>query len=135
MPVTLEQSVSVPLHRRAVAKLAVGAARGLVRLPPRRLRSALELINRGARPATAAQALSARQAIVAASTRCAGLRCLDRSVAVALLCRAHGAWPQWCTGIRTDPFRAHAWIEVESIAVGEADDMKLYCKTMVVPPR
>ncbi|MFI6695115.1 lasso peptide biosynthesis B2 protein [Streptomyces sp. NPDC050433] len=135
MPVTLERTTRVPLRRKAVAKLAVGVARALVPLSPMRLRTALEFLSRGARPATAAGTLSARQAVVASSTRCAGQRCLERSVAVALLCRAGGTWPQWCTGVRVDPFRAHAWVEVDGVAVDEADDMSLYRKTITVLPR
>jgi hypothetical protein len=22
-----------------------------------------------------------------------------------------GVWPTWCTGVRTPPFSAHAWVE------------------------
>ncbi|RFU38878.1 lasso peptide biosynthesis B2 protein, partial [Actinomadura logoneensis] len=86
-----------------------------------------------ARPATAAQALAARQAVVAVSVRCAGQGCLRRSVAVALLCRMSGSWPDWCTGIRLEPFRAHAWVEADGAAVGEPGDMSLFHKTMTVP--
>ncbi|SEG85544.1 Transglutaminase-like superfamily protein [Thermomonospora echinospora] len=135
MPVTLEETVRVPLRRRTAARPAVLAAALLERLPPRRLRQVLRAAARGSRPATRAQALAARQAVVSVSVRCAGQGCLRRSIAVALLCRLGGAWPDWCTGVRTEPFRAHAWIEVDGQAVGEHEDMRLYHKTMAVPAR
>ncbi|WP_242882464.1 lasso peptide biosynthesis B2 protein [Actinomadura litoris] len=135
MPVALEPRPRVSRRRRVAALAAVSAATLLERLPPRRLRRVLEAARRGAGPATAAQALAAREAVVAVSIRCAGQGCLRRSVAVALLCRMGGAWPDWCTGVRVEPFRAHAWVEANGAAIGELDDMHLYHKTMSVPAR
>ena len=135
MPVTLESSRSVPRTHRAAALAAVALARPLSRLTPRRLGGVLRLASRGAGPATAARALAARRAVVAVSVRCAGPRCLQRSIATALLCRMTGAWPDWCAGVRTEPFLAHAWIEAEGKAIGEGQDMRLYSTTMAVRSR
>ena len=135
MPVALEPRPDVSGRRRAAALAAVAVAALLERLPPRRLRRVLRAARRGARPATAAQALAAREAVVAVSVRCAGQGCLRRSLAVVLLCRLSGAWPDWCTGVRVEPFRAHAWVEAQGAAIGELDDMRWYHKTMWVPAR
>ncbi|MFC6887040.1 MULTISPECIES: lasso peptide biosynthesis B2 protein [Actinomadura] len=135
MPVALEPSARVPRLRRAGALVAVGAARLLMRLPPRRLRAVLCALRRGARPATAGEALAARQAVVTVSVQCAGQGCLQRSLATALLCRAGGAWPDWCTGVRMEPFRAHAWVEVGGDPVGERDDIRAFATTMAVRAR
>lgn len=135
MPVTLETSDRVPLSRRLAARIAVALARVLVLLSPRRLRSALTLFSRGARPADEEGALRARGAVVAVSVRCAGQQCLQRSVAVALLCRMGGTWPDWCTGVRTEPFRAHAWVEVSGRPVGERAETSYFHKTMTVRTR
>ncbi|GAB2755771.1 lasso peptide biosynthesis B2 protein [Amycolatopsis magusensis] len=132
VPAAAELGVSLSWRRNFAARAAVGVARLLIQLPPRRLRQALELASRGARPATAAQALAARQATVTVSARCAGQGCLQRSVATALLCRGHGRWPDWCTGVRTQPFRAHAWVEADGVAIGEFDDMTAFHPTMSV---
>jgi Transglutaminase-like superfamily len=126
MPVTAEQGVRLRWHRSLAARCAAAAALGLVRLKPKKLRSVLSVLAKGAAPATAAQALAARQAVVTVSARCAGQGCLQRSVATALLCRSAGHWPDWCTGVRLQPFRAHAWVEVDGTAVGEPGDMTLY---------
>jgi hypothetical protein len=123
--------------RRVAARAAVGAAFGLSRLPPQRLRSVLALLNRGAKPATHAQALAAKDAVLAVSLACLGTRgCLPRSVATALLCRMWGVWPTWCVGVRVKPpFGAHAWVEAEGRLVGE-DAPEGYLSTLMsVPPR
>ncbi|MEU4969437.1 lasso peptide biosynthesis B2 protein [Streptomyces smyrnaeus] len=119
LPGVGERAVRLAPHRQVEARLAVGAARLLVKLKPGRLRRVLAVLSRGARPAGRARALRARQAAVSVSVRCAGLGCLQRSVAAALLCRLHGEWPDWCSGFRTRPFGAHAWIEVDGEPVGE----------------
>jgi hypothetical protein len=46
------QPHSVPLARRAVTHLTVGAARLLATQPPRRIRTVLGWLRRGAKPAT-----------------------------------------------------------------------------------
>ncbi|HEX2312937.1 MAG TPA: lasso peptide biosynthesis B2 protein, partial [Thermomonospora sp.] len=82
--------------------------------------------------ATEAEALAARQAVVTVSVRCAGQHCLPRSIASALLCRLYGRWPDWCTGIRLEPFRAHAWIAVDGRPVGELGDIAYFHTVMAV---
>lgn len=79
----------------------------------------LHLLARKARPATYDEALAARSRVVAVSLLCAGDGCLPRSIATALLCRSHGSWPTWRSGVRTNPFYAHAWVEAEGRPVGE----------------
>ncbi len=123
----------VPLHRRPPVLLAIAAAQLLALLSPRRIRRVLSLVRHGATPATTDQALHARQAVVAVSARCAGEGCLQRSVATALLCRIRGVWPDWCTGVRTGPFRAHAWVEVDGQPVGEPHRAGYYHRLMIVP--
>lgn len=133
-PMTLEHRHRLPAHRRALALLAVGAARPLATLRPHQLRRVLELTRRGARPATEAQARAARQAVVTVSLRCAGPGCLQRSIAAALYCRARGSWPAWCTGVRTNPFAAHAWIQVQGQPIGELHPAGHYRPLLTIPP-
>jgi hypothetical protein len=105
-------------------------------MPPRRLRRALELASRGAAPATREMAGHARGAVVTVSPRSAGQEgCLQRSVGAALMCRLYGRWPDWCTGFRERPFRAHAWIEAEGGAVGEHTDTALFHTVISVRAR
>jgi Transglutaminase-like superfamily len=109
-----------PLRVSRVRVLAaVGTASLLARMSPQRIQQALRLACRGAVPATVAQAMKARQTVMAASARCAGENCLTRSLATVLLCRMSGIWPDWCTGVRINPFRAHAWVQVAGQPIGE----------------
>jgi hypothetical protein len=124
-----------PLPRRIPAHIAIGIARMLIRLSPRRIRAILTMLRRGAVPASYEQALAARADVVATSMRCAGRYCLHRSLATTLLCRMRGVWPTWCTGVRTTPFTAHAWIEVAGQAVGEPASTASYRIILSVPPR
>jgi hypothetical protein len=129
----LENVPHVRGSERLLARLSVALTLPLTGLSPRSLRRVLNTLRRGARPATYQQALTARRAVVATSIRCAGQGCLHRALATALLCRLHGAWPVWCTGIRTEPFRAHAWVEAEQQPVGEPFPAGYYSITMTVP--
>ncbi|MGH3831974.1 MAG: lasso peptide biosynthesis B2 protein [Pseudonocardiaceae bacterium] len=134
VPIGLEHQHRLPVHHRVLPLLAVGAARILATLRPRRLRAVLELLRRGARAATLQEALAARQAVVAVSLRCAGKGCLQRSIAAALYCRAHGTWPTWCTGVRTHPFGAHAWIQVDGQPIGEPHPAGHYRVLLAISP-
>ncbi|MGP4019727.1 lasso peptide biosynthesis B2 protein [Saccharopolyspora sp. 5N708] len=135
MPVALPERKRLPPHRRVLPLVAVAIARVLAGTRPIRIRAVLEFARRGAHPATAAQALAARDAVVSVSLRCAGQGCLQRSIAAALLCRARGVWPTWCTGVRTHPFTAHAWIEVDDHPVGEPHPPDHFRRLLAVPPR
>ncbi|MFI1379353.1 lasso peptide biosynthesis B2 protein [Embleya sp. NPDC020886] len=126
MPVIAEQPIPLVWHRHVTARLAVAVARPLALLPPRRLRRVLRVVSLGARPAGVAEATQARHAVVSVSARCAGQGCLQRSVATVLLCRIRGTVPDWCTGVRTQPFRAHAWVEAAGTPIGESGDMALF---------
>ncbi|MFE6742289.1 lasso peptide biosynthesis B2 protein [Streptomyces tubercidicus] len=134
LPVALAERHKLPVRRRVLPLLAVAIARLLAKTKPARLRKVLECARRGARPATPAQALTAREAVVSVSLRCAGQGCLQRSIATALLCRTHGTWPTWCTGIRTHPFTAHAWVEADNQPIGEPHPKGHYKTLMSIPP-
>ncbi|WP_026124576.1 lasso peptide biosynthesis B2 protein [Nocardiopsis baichengensis] len=119
LPLAMPERGRPPLARRWAGRAAVLAALLLARRPPRRIRRLLTLLRRHARPATVAEVRRAQETVVAVSAVCAGEGCLPRSLATVLLCRLHGAQPTWCTGVRTDPFGAHAWVEAEGVPVGE----------------
>jgi len=133
MPYAPEPREPLSPRRRVAPLLAVAAARVLTRTSPGRMRRILAFACRGAVPATTAQTLAARTAVVAVSARCAGEGCVQRSVATALLCRVRGVWPTWCSGVRTEPFRAHAWVEVDGEPVGEPASTALFHRVMTVP--
>jgi len=129
------QPGSVPLPRRVVTYLAVGAARLRAARPPRRIRAVLGWLRRGARPATFEQAKAARDAVVAVSLVCAAREgCVARSLATVLLCRLRGQWPTWCVGARrVPPFAAHAWVEAGGVMVGEDYPPDYFRRFFAVP--
>lgn len=133
-PQTVERGGRLPIRQRPAALIAVGGARLLAHLPPRRIRAVLTLLRRHAAPATYQQAKNAQDAILGVSVLCGGRYCLQRSLATTLLCRIRGAWPTWCTGVRTAPFAAHAWVEVDGQPVGEPLGPGYYRALIVVPP-
>ncbi|MGW7790204.1 lasso peptide biosynthesis B2 protein [Streptomyces tricolor] len=135
-PSALERPAGVPLTRRLTARLVLLPALAVALLPPRHIRTVLGVLRRGAAPATQAQARRARDAMCAASLRCAGPKgCLPRSLGAALLCRLGGTWPTWCTGVRvTPPFTAHAWIEVEGRPIGEGVPHHYFARLVAVEP-
>lgn len=126
---------SVPLARRLVAYLAVGAAHLIASQSPRRIRTVLGCLRRGTRPATFAQAKAARDTVVAVSLTCAAREgCVPRSLATVILCRLRGRWPTWCVGVRRlPPMAAHAWVEAEGAMVGE-DYPPDYFRTLLSVP-
>ncbi|OKK02614.1 polyketide beta-ketoacyl synthase [Streptomyces sp. CB03234] len=135
-PSALERPTGVPLTRRLAARLVLLPAVVLSLLPPRRIRAVLGAVRRGAAPATAAQAQSARDAMCAVSLLCAGPKgCLPRSLGAALLCRLTGSWPTWCTGASVvPPFNAHAWIEAEGRPIGEGVPDDYFRRLLAVGP-
>lgn len=108
---------------RAPAYAAALLAALLARRSPARILRVLRVVQRGAGGADHAAVCAYRAAVVAVSPACRGRQgCLRRSLAVVLLARLHGQRPDWCVGVRTSPFAAHAWVEVDGRPAGE-DDM------------
>lgn len=134
-PYAMPERIRLPLRKRIVPLAAVAVGGLLARFPPTVLRRALEFARGRARPATAAQASAARQAIIAVSVRCAVNGCLQRAIATALLCRARGRWPTWYLGARTAPFGEHAWVEAEGRMIDEPLPDGYYVPLITVPPR
>jgi hypothetical protein len=134
VPISLPPRPRLPWWRRPPALLALTAAWVLARQPPGRVRNVLSAVRAGARPAGYVQAQQARNAVLATSTHCAGEGCLQRSLATALLCRLHGTWPTWCSGVRTQPFSAHAWVEADGRLVDEPYPAQYYRPIITVPP-
>lgn len=133
-PMAVQRRGKLPLRQRPAALVAVGAARVLAHLPPRRIRAVLTLLRRRAAPATHQQVTEALDAVLAVSVLYGGRYCLQRSLATTLLCRIRGIWPTWCTGVRTSPFIAHAWVEADGQPVGEPQGSGYYHPLIVITP-
>jgi hypothetical protein len=130
--------VTVSMANAVRVRAVVAVARILSHQSPRRIRGALSVVVRGARPASLADAHLARDTVLTVSVACRGSRaCLVRSIAAALLCRTRGTWPTWCVGVlKAPPFAAHAWIEAEGRLVDETIGGNRYARLISVetPP-
>ena len=133
-PMAVPRATTIPFRQRPAALIAVGAGRVLAHLSPRRIRVVLTVLRRHAAPATYHQATVALDAVLAVSVLYGGRYCLQRSLATTVLCRIRGVWPTWCTGVRTAPFIAHAWIEADGQPVGEPHGPGYYRPLIVIPP-
>jgi Transglutaminase-like superfamily len=122
------RSVAVGWWRRVAVRVITLASLCLARLSPARLRVLMTWAAVGAIPAEYEHAEWAYNAVVASSPQCAGWKgCLPRSIAVCLLCRLKGQWPEWCCGVRsTLPFTAHAWVQADSRVVAEPGTLDAY---------
>ena len=110
-------------------RLAVWVGHILAAVRPAVLQHALGIISRGARPADPDVLADITAQIERSGGRVAGWRgCLPRSIAVCLVARARGTWPDsWCAGVhRSAPFSAHAWVEHAGAIVGEPEDVDAY---------
>ncbi|MFD8499793.1 lasso peptide biosynthesis B2 protein [Amycolatopsis sp. NPDC059657] len=116
------------LRRRLLVRAVVWRALLASRRKPKTLQRVLTKASAGLPPVDHATAERVHREVVLASARCAGWRgCLPRSIAIALLCKREGGWPDWCVGVRaTPPFAAHAWLEAERRMVGEPGEPANY---------
>lgn len=135
LPVRPEEQWETCRKLRMLARPSVLLARLLVMLSPITLHRVLALITVGTGRPGAQEVLEWRNAVNGVSKRCAGNGCLQRSVAVTLLAAAHRRSPEWCTGFRTDPFAAHAWVELDGRPIGETEAITTYKRVMTMRPK
>jgi ATP-binding cassette subfamily B protein len=127
IPLFSEESVSLQLRESFKARFAVLLAGWLIKLPPRQIAKALHRLTDSRPIASVDQGTRAREAVCTVSPSCRGPQgCLRRSVSTVLFCRLSGRSATWCTGFTIDPFRAHAWVEIDSQIVGEHSEISDY---------
>lgn len=135
IPLFSEESVSLKLRESFEARTAVLLAGVLIRFPPRKIAAALHRLNKSRPTASIAQGLRAREAVCTVSLSCRGPQgCLRRSVATVILCRLSGRSATWCTGFAIEPFRAHAWVEIDAQQVGEQAEIADYITVLSSTP-
>lgn len=132
----LRPSAKLAWQRRAAAMTAVLVAKVVSLLPPHSLKGLLGRLARSARPASYDEAAAARDAVNTVSLACRAREgCLPRSIATAVLCRMHGTWPSWRTGVRRlPPFEAHAWVEADGRMVAEPYPPDYFVPLITVSP-
>jgi hypothetical protein len=135
MPVLPDGRLKVTFVDKLLVHSAVRLARYLSKKSPKRIRTILGKLAKGTRPATHEQARRVHEKVLTVSAYCCGGEaCVPRSIAVALVCRIRGTWPEWCVGVLTaPPFAAHAWVEADGEMVNEIIEPEFYRKLFSVP--
>lgn len=116
------------------AILAILLSAPLNWLPPSMIEKILSCLTRRYPSASKEQVQVIRDAVCTVSKRCRSQEgCLRRSLAVVVATWLKRRSVSWCTGYALEPFRAHAWVELKGIPVGEPDEISLYSKVISVP--
>lgn len=132
MPIAQQPATAPHGTARIWTRPMVGLALMLTLLPPSTLQRCLRTLKGNARATTAPQAQRIRATTCSVSARCAGEGCLQRSIAVYLICRLEGHAPGWKTGYQLEPFAAHAWVEVDGNPIDEPAAIRSYTTVLAV---
>ena len=133
IPLFPEQPEEVSTGAIWLARLALLLSAPLNWLSPSRMEKILSRLIRKYPPASKEQVQVIRDAVCTVSKRCRSREgCLRRSLAVVVGTLLTRKSVSWCTGFAMEPFRAHAWVEVNNIPVGEPDEVRSYSKVISV---
>lgn len=129
MHLSQEEVVAVGFMPRFIARLAIVLSWPLNFCSPGLIESLFNRLGRNYKFATVSQAQKARNSVCFVNKKCRNQNgCLKRSLAVFVYLLLVRKKCSWCTGFLMDPFRAHAWIEIGNIPIGEYDDAELYTR-------
>ncbi|MFJ8516215.1 lasso peptide biosynthesis B2 protein [Lysinibacillus xylanilyticus] len=133
IPLFPEQPEQVSNRAKWLARLALLLSAPLNWLSPNMIEKILSRLMRRNPSASKEQVQVIRDAVCTVSKRCRSQEgCLRRSLAVVIATWLKRRSVSWCTGYALEPFRAHAWVELNSIPVGEPDEISLYSKVISV---
>lgn len=57
--------------------------------------------------------------------------CLELSLGFVIFALIRGLSATWCVGVATEPFRAHAWVEIDGKIFREADKFEQHFRKML----
>ncbi|WP_028543314.1 lasso peptide biosynthesis B2 protein [Paenibacillus taiwanensis] len=133
IPLFSEQPAQASNGAKWLARIAILLSAPLNWLSPSMIEKILSRLTRKYPAASKEQVQVIRDAVCIVSKRCRSQEgCLRRSLAVVVATWLQRRSVSWCTGYAQEPFRAHAWVELNSIPVGEPDDVSLYSKVISV---
>ncbi|MBC2149769.1 lasso peptide biosynthesis B2 protein [Listeria booriae] len=117
-----------------LARIALLLSAPLNWMSPRRIENILLRLMKSYPIASEIEVKNARNAVCLVSSRCRSQEgCLRRSLAVVLMIWLQRRSVSWCTGYAQEPFRAHAWVEINGHPVGEPEEVHIYSKAICVP--
>jgi len=133
IPLFPERIEQVPRRIKLLTRMALFLSAPLNRVSPQTIEQVLTHLTKRLPAATEEQVLDIRAATCAVSRRCRSQDgCIRRSLAVATATCLIRRSVSWCTGYAQDPFRAHAWVELNGKPVGEPKEIYMYTKTIDV---
>lgn len=133
IPLFPEQPEKVSNGAMWLARLAILLSAPLNWLSPITIEKILSRLTRRYPSASKEQVQVIRDAVCTVSKRCRSQEgCLRRSLAVVVATWLKRKSVSWCTGYAPEPFRAHAWVEINNSPVGEPDEVSSYSKVISV---
>lgn len=122
--ISLEKpDVRLPAKLMIEARFSVLVAYIVAYFPPKGMVFFVSAIGRNCKHPSYDQAEHFLFAVKKASLMCRGQWCLQRSLAVVVLCSLHGYCPDFIIGVRPSPFSMHAWIESEGVPVQDRKEL------------
>ena len=125
--ISQEKVQSIDFKSSILAKISLLLSFPLNFCSPELIETILNSISKDLNYASVLDIENARNAVCYVSRKCRNQDgCLKRSLAVYIyifLCRKKCSW---CTGFIMDPFRAHAWIELGGVPIGENEEITRY---------
>ena len=129
-----EQYADATLKNKIAAFFALLLSAPIMLCQPAAIERIITFLTKNKRSATPDEAKTARDTVCLMSRKCRYQdRCLKRSLAVIMMLWLKGKRASWCTGFIMDPFRAHAWVEVRGVPVGEPESVAGFQKVIKTP--
>ena len=127
MQLNQESYSYVQLKYRLLAQIALLISYPLTKSSPKRIESLINKLSESKLSATENEAVLARDAICTVSRKCRNQDgCVKRSLGVIMFLLLLNKRASWCTGFAMDPFRSHAWVEVNGNPIKELEEVSSY---------
>lgn len=126
-----EYTEKLPISKYCLAISAMILSYPLNFLSPNIIEKILNIISHDKSNSSFESGLQARIMICSISPKAKNYDgCIKRSLGMYMILWLQGKHCSWCTGYIMDPFRSHAWIEINSKPVGEPSDISHYKKVI-----
>lgn len=127
MQLNQESYSYVQLKYRLLAQIALLISYPLTKLSPTRIEFLINKLSDSKLSATVNEAVLARDAICTVSRKCRNQDgCVKRSLGVIMFLLLLKKRASWCTGFAMNPFRSHAWVEVNGNPIKELEEVSSY---------
>lgn len=131
MQLSHENYSQTKLKYRILARIALLFSYPLTKASPHKIESILNRLNSNKAIASEREVVLARDAICSVSRKCRNQDgCVKRSLAVIVFLILLNKRASWCTGFSMNPFRSHAWVEVNGIPIKELEEISRYEKVI-----